>query len=739
MAKIIRVGDAVNQSESWAFAFLEKNLPEEYIVITNVEILTQTGQPMEVDALVIGENAIYLVDVKGFLGRMNVDTNAWTLDGRHVENSLKKANYVARVFAGRVKNKLSQGEYAPWVQGMVFVTGNSGQNIEIIKSPEQLCVFSSDDIVDALTQDEYLTTDYVNTVTERQKRISLEVVGNTSALPSNNNQVQDFLKKECLFKKEGEELWTAEYKVGDWTSQWFLKVLTLSDIGSLEEVSFKIESLREDFYRLQQLSEIKGVLSCAPLIDDGEQLVLPIKLPSGSPFVKLNFDQLDDNSIIKLLDNSLSIIQSVHARGCILDQLSLNDVFVTDDLDVAFMSSYAYGDKDHDLPVIRSCFASLVERLNYDLIIVSFKSMESMTDLDAFISDLREARHGSFYKDDVSAIEVGGTIGGRFRLNELLGETEFYQVWSATHIEGQFDCVVTVYGNASEYWLDAKHEYSALLNLYHPSIEKIIDLGLLPEDDKYFIARAWVPGFAFYEVSNPTSQQLQTWIVSLLNALQYLHSKGLTHKNINPFNIICSESNASLINFLALPSNVKKGGNVAFMDNSVNDLGWTFESDVYSLMKSFVSAMTKGIDLNSDSASKTLTLVFGSDASKKIIEFLSTKPLLPSHTQYVEYFGLIEVEKITEISEEIAKKWNISSGYMTFIVLDMLNDQRPRSRNQWVLHVLRTRKIAGNKINKNSISSTLSKLKCSSVVTETGTKMSLTEHFLSDFNSLSKA
>jgi len=733
LAEIIHIGSAVNDSERWAFAFLEKNLPDSYILVTNLEILTNSGQPMEVDALIIGSSSVFIVDVKGFIGRMNVDANAWTLDGRHVENSLKKANYVARVFAGRVKNKLSQGEYAPWIQGMVFVTGNSGQNIEVVKNPEQLCVFSPDNIVDALTQSEYLTTDYVNTITERQKRICLDVVGNTSALPSNNNQVQDFLKKECLFKKDGEELWTAEYKVGDWVSQWFLKVLTLSDIGSLEEVSFKVESLREDFYRLQQLSEIKGVLSCAPLIDDGEQLVLPIKLPSGSPLIKLNFDQSDDKSIIQLLDNSLSIVQSVHARGCILDQLSLNDVFVTDDLDVALMSSYVYGDKDQDLPVIKSCFASLVERLNNELILDSFNSMESVTDLDVFISDLREVRHGSFYKDDISTIEVGGIVGGRFKLNELLGETEFYQVWNSTHIEGQFDCVVTVYGNASEYWLEAKQEYSALLNLYHPSIEKIIDLGLLPEDDKYFIARAWVPGFAFYEVSNPTRQQFQTWIVSLLNALQYLHSKGLTHKNISPFNIVCSENDASLINFLALPSKVKKGADVTFMDNSVNDLGWTFESDVYSLIKSFVSVMTKGIDLHSEAASKILTLVFGNDSSKKIIEFLSTKPLLPSHTPYVEYFGLIEVEKITEISEEIVKKWSISTGYMTFIVLDMLNDQRPRSRSQWVLNALRSRKISANKINKSSFNSTLSKLKSQGIAQEQGSKLKVSEAFVNDF------
>jgi len=37
---------------------------------------------------------------------------------------------------------------------------------------------------------------------------------------------------------------------------------------------------------------------------------------------------------------------------------------------------------------------------------------------------------------------------------------------------------------------------------------------------------------------------------------------------------------------------------------------------------------------------------------------------------------------------------------MTFLVVDMLNDQRPRIRSQWVIDALRSRRIPGNKTNK---------------------------------------
>ncbi len=50
------------------------------MLLTNIEIPTKTGQAFEVDALVIGEWGIYVVDVKGYIGRLNAGLHAWSLD-----------------------------------------------------------------------------------------------------------------------------------------------------------------------------------------------------------------------------------------------------------------------------------------------------------------------------------------------------------------------------------------------------------------------------------------------------------------------------------------------------------------------------------------------------------------------------------------------------------------------------------------------------------------------------------
>jgi len=63
-------------------------------------------------------------------------------------------------------------------------------------------------------------------------------------------------------------------------------------------------------------------------------------------------------------------------------------------------------------------------------------------------------------------------------------------------------------------------------------------------------------------------------------------------------------------------------------------------------------------------------------------------------------------------------------------VLDMINDNQPRSRNQIVLTALRSRHIAGNKINRSSMNATVSRLKSAGIAEDHGKKVRLTDQFL---------
>ncbi len=76
MARVSAIGDAVNDEERKAIAWLKDKLPNDYFVIHSFE-LEQYDQLFEVDICVVAPHAIYLVDVKGIHGQVEVDGTTW--------------------------------------------------------------------------------------------------------------------------------------------------------------------------------------------------------------------------------------------------------------------------------------------------------------------------------------------------------------------------------------------------------------------------------------------------------------------------------------------------------------------------------------------------------------------------------------------------------------------------------------------------------------------------------------
>lgn len=81
MAKAIAVGQPVNDAERSAIAYLRDRLPDNYILLHNFEIERQ-GERFEIDIALLTPHALYLVDVKGTRGTIDVYGNKWYPEGR---------------------------------------------------------------------------------------------------------------------------------------------------------------------------------------------------------------------------------------------------------------------------------------------------------------------------------------------------------------------------------------------------------------------------------------------------------------------------------------------------------------------------------------------------------------------------------------------------------------------------------------------------------------------------------
>lgn len=82
MAKVIPVGQPVNDAERSAIAYLRDRLPDSYILLHNFEIERQ-GERFEIDIALLTPHALYLIDVKGTRGTIDVYGNKWYPEGVH--------------------------------------------------------------------------------------------------------------------------------------------------------------------------------------------------------------------------------------------------------------------------------------------------------------------------------------------------------------------------------------------------------------------------------------------------------------------------------------------------------------------------------------------------------------------------------------------------------------------------------------------------------------------------------
>jgi len=86
MATVIPIGEPVNEAERQAIAHLRDHLPASYLVLHNFEIL-RDGETFEVDVAVIAPHAVFLVDVKGTRGLIDVYGSKWFPEGRQAFSS----------------------------------------------------------------------------------------------------------------------------------------------------------------------------------------------------------------------------------------------------------------------------------------------------------------------------------------------------------------------------------------------------------------------------------------------------------------------------------------------------------------------------------------------------------------------------------------------------------------------------------------------------------------------------
>jgi len=130
-SRVVIQGETPYAHEREAIDFVVDALPntDPYHLWALLELLDpSTGRLYEIDLLVLGYSALYLIEVKSGPGVYEGDYQDWfrTDPGddrkRYLENPLRLTNHKAKVLAGRLRAKIKDPRHVPWIEPLVFLS-----------------------------------------------------------------------------------------------------------------------------------------------------------------------------------------------------------------------------------------------------------------------------------------------------------------------------------------------------------------------------------------------------------------------------------------------------------------------------------------------------------------------------------------------------------------------------------------------------------------------------------------
>lgn len=240
---------------------------------------------------------------------------------------------------------------------------------------------------------------------------------------------------------------------------------------------------------------------------------------------------------------------------------------------------------------------------------------------------------------------IGKQIGGRYRIDSLLGEGGMSAVYKA--VDTRLDRTVAVklihphLSDSEQFLKRFKREGTAIAKLRHRNIIGVLDFGQY--DGNAFIILAYVDGGSVQEKlkqlkaddEQMDSVMAVTLAAEIGDALEYAHNRGLIHRDIKPANILLDKNGQAILTDFGL---VKVAGGTRFTmtgavmgtarymsPEQIKSVTVDSRSDIYSLGVSLYEMVSGSPPYEGDTAVTTMM----KHLSDPIPDLYATNPETP--------------------------------------------------------------------------------------------------------------
>jgi len=146
--------------------------------------------------------------------------------------------------------------------------------------------------------------------------------------------------------------------------------------------------------------------------------------------------------------------------------------------------------------------------------------------------------------DDSPLTEGPGTIIGRYKLLEKIGEGGFGVVYMADQnkpISRRIALKIIKLGmDTKEVIARFEAERQALAMMEHPNIAKVLDAGATDTGRPYFVMELvkGIPITEYCDSNNLDTKQRLELFINVCKAIQHAHQKGIIHRDLKPSNVL---------------------------------------------------------------------------------------------------------------------------------------------------------------------------------------------------------